>query len=123
MKNIGGFLIMIVMANSVFAGFNNLTIHSRANCGNNESISWDARKSYVLLTVSDHILNGSLKHSLSSGWENTWRSANVHWGEAKPGSGWYVQAGHYIQINGRVSLLGYTTADDCNIYDGWWDKK
>ena len=114
-------LFFVFLATPAIAGFKELTIHSRANCGNNESISWHAGHSYNLLTVSDHLKDNRLIHSLSSGWENTWRSANVHWGEAGPGSGWYVQAGHYQRIGRSEHRLGFTTASDCSIYDGWWD--
>jgi len=115
-------ITIILLANNSFAGLKDLTIHSRANCGNNESISWHLGHSYALLTVSDHLQNGRKQHSLATGWEMTWRSASVHWGESAPGrKDWFVQAGHYQNINGRDYLLGFTTATDCNIYDGWWD--
>jgi|SRR6476646_7293243 len=114
-------IIIASLSAQTFSGVRGLTIHSRANCANNESISWELGRSRWLLTVSDHLHNGKKQHSLISGWENTWRSANVHWGEAAPKSGWFVQAGHYQKINGHDYLIGYTIANDCNIYDGWWD--
>lgn len=122
MRQIYIFVTVFFLCQTAIAGFNGLTYHSRANCVNNESISWDATSYHELLTVSDHLYRGRVIHSLASGWEDTWRSANVHWGEAAPGAGWHVQAGHYISYGGTVRLLGYTTADDCSIYDGWWDR-
>lgn len=122
MKRVGLFFVLMSMCHIAFAGFNNLTIHSRANCVNNESISWDATSYHMLLTVSDHLYHGKFIHRMATGWENTWRSADVHWGEAAPGAGWHVQAGHYIQYGNSVRLIGYTSADDCSIYDGWWDR-
>lgn len=113
--------IISIATTSTFAGLNKLTIHSRANCANNESISWHRGHYYTLLTVSDHLRNDRKLHSLSSEWEYTWRSANVHWGEGVPGGGWFVQAGHYIMVGNQSILLGFTTADGCNIYEGWWD--
>jgi hypothetical protein len=114
-------VVSIIVSTASFAGVKDLTWHSRANCGNNESITWHAGHVYTLLTVSDHLFNGKIVHRLASGWENTWRSANVHWFEAKPGSGWFVQGGHYRRIGNQEIRLGFTTAKDCNIYDGWWD--
>ena len=114
-------LIGIIFSCYANAGFKELTIHSRANCANNESITWHYNHPYNLLTVSDHLRNGQLQHRLAAGWETTWRSANVHWGEAGPGAGWHVQAGHYMRIGYTEYRIGFTTADDCNIYDGWWD--
>lgn len=114
-------LVAALLSTSAIAGLKELTIHSRANCGNNESITWHAGHTYTLLTVSDHIRNNMILHRLGSGWEDTWRSANVHWGEAGPGAGWSVQAGHYQRFGMQEFRLGFTTASDCSIYDGWWD--
>ena len=120
-KKIISVMIGVLLAANSVAGVIDLTIHSRANCVNNESISWHRGDTQWLLTVSDHLFNGDKHHSLSSGWENTWRSANVHWGESPIGStAWSVQAGHYQNVGGRDYLLGFTKASDCNIYDGWW---
>jgi hypothetical protein len=114
-------LTILFFSTSGFAGLRNLTIHSRANCGNNESISWQAGYAHDLLTVSEHLKNGKIVHRMASGWEYTWRSANVHWGEALPGAGWTVQAGHYIREGQYEYRLGFTKATDCSFYNGWWD--
>lgn len=106
------------------AGIKEFTMHSRANCGNNESISWHLGHSYNLWTASNHLRNGQLVHyvlSTSAMWENTWRSAAVHWGEAVPGSGWQVIGAHRMLVNGENRLLLITNVVDCSIYDGWWD--
>jgi hypothetical protein len=115
------FLSLFLLTTSQ-AAFNGLSIHSRANCGNNESISWDATHTWVLATETFHYLNGSLVHLVGSGWENTWRSAAVHWGE---GTGGYQVIGyHHIWRAGdsKVSELGVTNVRDCSIYNGWWDR-
>jgi len=112
--------LLISIAN---AGFNGFTMHSRANCGNNESISWDARNYYTLGTVSHHYYKGQFNHGISTGWEYTWRSAAVHWFEANPGSGWRVIGYHWIKVGTEQRLLLVTDVSDCSIYDGWWDKR
>jgi hypothetical protein len=105
------------------AGLKEFTMHSRANCGNNETISWHAGHSYWLWTASNHWRNGVFQHYVTTGdnFENTWRSAAVHWGEAIPGSGWFVRGYHRRLINGQDYLLQVTEVNDCSIYDGWWD--
>lgn len=114
-------IIGIVLSSYANAGYNSLTIHSRANCVNNESITWHKGHTYNLLTVSDHLKFGKRQHSLATGWEVTWRSANVHWGEPGGEPYWYVQAGHYMKVGYQDYRIGFTTASDCSIYDGWWD--
>lgn len=53
--------VILLLTNAANAGFNGLTVHSRANCFNNESITWDATKRWNLLTHSYHMRckNGS----------------------------------------------------------------
>ena len=58
MKKIGIFLLILSITGSAFAGFNALTRHSRANCVNNESISWDWTTYRYLGTVTQHYRNG-----------------------------------------------------------------
>ena len=113
--------LLLSVSISSHAGFNGLTYHSRANCGNNESISWDKSKYHQLFTISQHFRNGVFQHQYNTGWENTWRSAAVHWGEALPGSGWYVEGYHWIVLGGGQTLIAHTMVNDCSIYDGWWD--
>ncbi len=122
MKNLAISLLSLLISNAN-AGLHSFTMHSRANCGNNESISWHAGHSYLLWTSSNHWHNGVLQHYVvsSRGFENTWRSAAVHWGEARPGSGWFVRGYHRMFINGIDKLLAVTDVSDCSIYDGWWD--
>ncbi len=103
-----------------YAGLKSFTMHSRANCVNNESISWQANNTMVLRTLSGHA-NASqiITHVIDTGWENTWRSAAVHWGEGR--GGWLVIGNHYQCIEGNVEFIDWTEATDCSIYDGWWD--
>lgn len=112
----------VLFLNTANAGFHNFTMHSRANCGNNESISWEYKVYRELGTVTHHYRNGQFVHGFSTGWQNTWRSAAAHWGEAAPGSGWRVIGYHWEKLNGQERLMDYTDVNNCSIYDGWWDK-
>ncbi len=114
--------LLMLLSAQVQAGVVALTIHSRANCGNNESISWDMRWYRQYATVSDHFIGGGV-HEIKTGWQDTWRSAAVHWSEARPGAGWRVIGSHWMKDpnTGRDIFLGRTDVVDCSIYDGWWD--
>ena len=110
-----------VLSNSIYAGFKKLTWHSRANCMNNESITWQAGRSWDMRTISWHY-HGSDVHSIDTGFSNTWRSAAVHWGEASPGSGYQVVGNHWVKLSGSQYTIFETNVADCSIYDGWWDQ-
>ncbi len=119
-------LAVVFFSVPVEAGVVELTIHSRANCINNESVTWDMRWNRTYATMSLHfknIKNQIPTHDIFTGLEETWRSAAVHWNEALPGDGWKVIGLHWIKDPGteRLELIGQTEAIDCNIYDGWWD--
>ncbi len=119
------FTAIIIMAFSIqsYAGFVSLTIHSRANCVNNESITWDLWRAYKLITVSDHFRdNDTFIHEENTGLHMTRRSAAVHWNEAPPGSGWHVIGTHWMmdKKKGVSIFLGSTNVYDCSIYSGWW---
>lgn len=125
------FTLALLISNS-YAGFNGRTQHSRANCVNNESITWDATRYWWLATASDHVNNSGEHHAIFSNSdehnplltiEYTWRSAAVHWGEASPFDGWFVRGFHYMTWSVPVQpiLLEQTNVIDCSIYDGWWD--
>lgn len=126
-------ITLSIVSINTYAGFNGLTIHSRANCLTiNESISWDATKSHVLSVNTTHskisytrgILNyHSIPESKNGTWVTTWRNAVIHIPE-RPESGtyWLVHGDHKEKINGVEKNLGCTEASNCNIYDGWWDK-
>ena len=71
------------------AAFNGISDHSRANCINNESITWGLTKAHALAVVSFHTsdymnrVGQYSKHRLQTIWEKTRRAAAVHWGKAK----------------------------------------
>lgn len=114
---------------SAHAGFHGFTMHSRANCaGFNESISWEFNKYRYLQTFSQHNDTAGKAHwscNLNTGWQYTWRSAAYHYKEGYSSNGdrWHVEGQHW-GLNAYNEPVRYdlTSADDCNIYDGWWDK-
>lgn len=108
-------LIMIGVAN---AGIHGLTHHSRANCGNNETISWQLDHSYWFWLVSRHRGNGE-DHQVVMDWQYTWRAAAVHWGEGR--GGWSVEGHHWMKDSyNRPVEVAQEYVTDCSIYDGWW---
>lgn len=123
-------LLCFSLSTNGYAGLYNLTIHSRANCVNNESISWDARKYHTLKTVSRHmLLDGKFQvHIVDTGTESTWRSAAIHWGEGAKYDAlfkWQVAGEHYIlkEKTREMKSLGETFSISCNVYDGWWGSE
>ena len=109
--------------------FNGITDHSRANCLNNESITWDYTKAHRLAVVSFHTadyMNRSgqySRHRLQTIWGDTRRAAAVHWGEGYTPLGYYLTQGwHWEFMGGNEVLRANTSVDDCGpIYNGWWD--
>ena len=105
----------ISLAQDASAG---LTFFSRANCVNNESISWDwPGNNYWLWTYGYHFdyYRGAWEPTLATGWEYTYRSAAIHWGEGFRG-GYYVVGDHYMWISGYGTLyMGRSQTDNCNL--------
>lgn len=117
--------VILTAAINAHAGMAAPTAHSRANCGNNESITWFAFAEYNWRVVSFHNYNwnhpGQGYHYIDTGMAQTWRQAAVHWGESAPGGTYLVDGFHYFLYAGREWLDVNTRATDCSIYDGWWD--
>jgi hypothetical protein len=126
MKKIGVFLLGVTISGSVLAGFNGLTHHSRANCGNNESISWDGTRDHMLNVTSGHDPQTGFdqdRHQVEDKMRSTWRSAAVHWGEGAGTKNWIVYGTHWMKDRkGKLFIADTTRAVDCSIYDGWWDR-
>ena len=89
---------------------------SRANCVNNESISWDwPTNNHYLWTDSYHYKNGAWEPVIRTGWAWTYRSGAVHWGEGFYG-GYYVVGDHWRWLSGYgVHHLGRTQTNHCNL--------
>ena len=123
MKKIGVFLFVLSFSQIAHAGFNGITHHSRANCVNNESISWDWTHYWWFWVRSEHInaVTGNTIHTLSTAWKYTWRAAAVHWGEGR--GGWMVRGTHWMtDRRGNAVLVQQELVNNCSIYDGWWDR-
>jgi len=124
MKRIYLFFLAIALSQSAFAGWVELTHHSRANCINNESISWHRGNSYWLWVNSEHYdaKTGVRLHYVLTGWQFTWRAAAVHYGEGMRG-GYKVHGTHWMP-HPRTNVPRIVAEEwvwDCSIYDGWWD--
>ena len=130
-KILTGLMLMLAIISSVAnAGWDGVTVHSRANCGNNESITWQYMVPFTWRVVSFHYpesTNREAYHVINTGYANTWRQAAVHWGESFqpwPTGRYYVYGYHFYWdwTFNREVYDANTDANDCNIYDGWWDK-
>ena len=118
------FLLTSTICVNSYAGLNGLTHHSRANCVNNESISWDFTQNHNMSVSSDHYYmpDGKLSHFIAGAFENTWRKAAVHWGEAPVGKDWRVKGTHCIERPKKDGVEFFQEmVRDCSIYNGWWD--
>jgi len=125
MKKLIAGLWLAAMIGNANAGLKILTHHSRANCaGFNESVSWEFNNSWWLWVNSEHInsMTGAVIHTLSSGWQLTWRNAMYHYPEPPWGWSWRVHGTHYMLMsNGQPFVAAEEDVSDCSIYDGWWD--
>jgi hypothetical protein len=121
-------LALLAASSLSHAGFYEPTAHSRANCaGFNESVTWDGIQSFNWRVESHHFRDISWPgptHILNTGTVYTWRAAAYHATEAYSSRGdkWYVRGFHFYYPDGKERLDVITTAVDCSIYDGWWDR-
>jgi len=124
-RNIRIAVISCIMAVSFSFSMNvsaDLTWFSRANCINNESITWDAWDPEWLWTNTYHYRYGVYLHCdnnvgdgcTGNAWQLTWRAAAVHWSEGF-GGGYYVYGLHWRwSPSTGTYLLGSTSATGCN---------
>ena len=113
---------LLLISTTSQAAINQLSVHSRSNCVNNESITWHGTKKFHLGTNSYHYNTKNKSHPMGSGIEQTWRSAALCWGEGT--GGWTrVQGEHYLFQDGNTKLIWLKLTDvrDCDIYTGWWE--
>ncbi len=116
------------------AGWTRLTHHSRANCANNESISWHFGESYTSLYVKSvhrdvtaqgfvHVKCGTSDDKGRCKYrENASREAAICWGEAPfpEFEIWDVEGLHsWSQEKTGDSGIIKTKANDCNTGEGW----
>ena len=114
-------LLIVAKINIANAGLDWTTVHSRANCGNNESITWWYLHPYNWKVVSIHEYRKSSSHVIDTGYTYTWRQHAIHWGEpVQTNGGWLVWGYHYLKgSHGELFPFDTTFAEDCSIYDGW----
>lgn len=88
---------------------------SRANCVNNESVSWDwPGNNHTLFTRSHHKKNG-VWHSVQNGWRTGIWSGAIHLGEGFSG-GYLVVGRHWRYLSGTgIQYLGQTQTTGCNL--------
>ena len=104
-----------------------LSHFSRANCINNESVSWDGAAPHWLWVNSWHKFqltgNWHCENDLGNGctsnyWEYANHNGGIHWGEAPVNysfATWYVE-GHHWWINSRGYMsFKFTSASSCNL--------
>jgi hypothetical protein len=137
--------LILLSTNISYAGFNGYTYASRANCVNNESVSWDALEKWDMIVYSKHCRGGvclddfsqvctngesTICHVQFTSKINTLghRAAAVHWTEGQFGrADWKVIGGFYRKLMGSDGKsfwdLHNDIVKDCNIYDGWYEYK
>lgn len=114
---VAGFICLSLNAH---AGLYGLTHHSRANCLNNESITWWAENYGCWRVVSIHKeFYGGAKHKIDTDWRFSSRVAAVHWGEGSKDMPYTVWGYHYDCEYSEVKPVAQTHATDCQIIDGW----
>ena len=118
-------LIILLLSNNVYAGLKGLTHGERANCGVNESVSWDATKEWPMYVETFH-------YDAKSRWLKCKESSerkiskfhNVsHWGESYPGIDNYGVLGRHWVYNPKgigEYMIAELYVTDCHQYDGWW---
>lgn len=112
---------LIVQSGIAHAGLDWTTVHSRANCLNNESITWWYLHSFNWRVVSIHEAKyGNAKHHIDTGFNWTWRAHAIHWGEPFGNDDyWCVSGYHYLFDYSKYIPFDTTYAESCNIIDGW----
>jgi hypothetical protein len=101
------------------AGFYKTTVHSRANCLNNESITWWNGHPYDwrVVSIHKHTPTGQM-HMVDTGYVVNDRVAAIHWGEGVH-AGFVVWGYHYLKGWGGGMYFASTYAEDCEIIEGW----
>ncbi|MFZ1342455.1 hypothetical protein [Thiothrix eikelboomii] len=125
MKGIVFLVSSVFLMSSVSAGMTALTHTSRANCINNESVSWQYNVPKTMFVSSKHKfnINGSLHTISSGGYVTNWRVAGIHWSEGGPVAPippvWTVYGTHLIKVGTRITQIS-SYATNCSVFDGWW---
>lgn len=112
-------VIIAALSTQVHAGLFATTVHSRANCINNESITWWNGHPFDWRTISMHVMSDGSQHYVDSDWNYKDVSRAVHWGEGVYG-GARVWGFHYESNYSTTAPFDQTYAEGCNIIDGWF---
>jgi hypothetical protein len=113
-------LLLGLQTNIANAGLDWTTVHSRANCLNNESITWWYLHPYNWRVISlHHHIAYDAQHQIDTGFNYTWRAHAIHWGEPNFSGKWEVWGYHYLKEYSQNMPFDFTYADDCKIIDGW----
>jgi hypothetical protein len=118
-KKVLGVCLLTGLCNTSNAGLFRMTIHSRANCLNNESITWWKGHPFNWRVISYHTDQGAIAHQMDTGFNYTWRAHAIHWGEGTRILSWRVWGYHYVLDYNKRVPFGKTYANHCNIIDGW----
>lgn len=111
---------LLGLAINAQAGLDWTTVHSRANCLNNESITWWYLHPYDWRVISrHHHLKTHEEHYIDTGFKYTWRQHAIHWVESVAARQWEVFGYHYLYEYSKKVPFDFTWADDCKIIDGW----
>lgn len=68
----------VITSDTAQAGLDRTTVHSRANCLNNESITWWYLHPYNWRVISYHTDQGAQSHTMDTGFNYTWRAHAIH---------------------------------------------
>lgn len=119
LNKIGACALLAITASS-HAGLYQTTVHSRANCLNNESITWwyGHRYNWKVVSIHKHVPTGEI-HLVDTGFNYNDRVAAVHWGEGVH-AGFQVWGYHYLKGYHDAVPFDYTYATGCNIIEGWF---
>lgn len=113
-------VLFMCFINTAQAGLHKTTVHSRANCANNESITWWNGHAYPWRVVSIHKhVPTKQVHMIDTGFLTRDRVAAVHWGEGVHG-GFVVWGYHYLLPDYKSMPFDSTYAEGCNIIEGWY---
>jgi len=111
--------LMLLASTQSHAGVYGTTVHSRANCLNNETITWWLYHPYNWRVVSGHVSAFGQHHVIDSGFQYSWRSHAIHWGEGDLTNLWQVFGQHFLYEYSKTVPFDTTYATFCDLIHGW----
>lgn len=111
---------LLTLAVNAHSGLYKTTVHSRANCLNNESITWWYNHPFNWRVVSVHHQppNGTT-HTMDTGFNYNSRVAAIHWGEGSTLHAWEVWGYHFLYEYNKKIPFDTTYANFCSFIEGW----